>query len=212
MTSVQVDLSVEQGATYAFGLSWGSLAVDSAGVPVLDGVGLQTTVPYDLTGCSARMQARVKQSVDPPLMTVTSTSGDITFTAPVVASATSGSIVTNVATVTFAAAHGFQVGDVVDLGGTGLAVYAHSHLVTAVPSSTQISFAVAHVDSNSDVLVMTATKAGTNNISVLIPDTQTDLLTYKTAVYDLKVYWPSLEEDYVIHGNIAVRLRVTADS
>lgn len=54
MTAAPKDLWIEQGATFTLGFNW-----HQAG-PVVDG---QPTAgdPYDLTGCTARMQIRKKQ-------------------------------------------------------------------------------------------------------------------------------------------------------
>ena len=64
MTAAVKDLYVEQGATFFLGFNWHREG------PVVDGVVTPGT-PYDITGCTARMQVRRRQ-LDPPIVTATS--------------------------------------------------------------------------------------------------------------------------------------------
>lgn len=215
MSSVEVDLALEQGATYAFGLCWGQLAVDAADAPILDADGNQTTVGYDLTGCTARMQFRLKTPTDVLLTCTTEdTNGGITLSQPSSKAATSLGVVSNVMAV-HSVAHGLVVGDVIQLGlnntDTGSAVPTGFYAVTLIVDADNYEVAFTHADVSYSG-TWTVTTCGQDNITVVLPDESTDLLIYKTAVHDLKVYWPGGDEDYVIHGNATVRLRVTQDA
>lgn len=64
MTAAARNLTIEQGATFTLGFAW-----HRAG-PEVDGV-VTPGDPYDLTGCTARMQIRKKQG-EAPLVTATS--------------------------------------------------------------------------------------------------------------------------------------------
>lgn len=69
-------LKIKQGATYGFGFTWRRAARDAEGNLILDPQGNPTPgEPYDLTGCSARMQIRRKKG-DPILVTATSAEPD----------------------------------------------------------------------------------------------------------------------------------------
>jgi len=74
MPAVPKPLYVEQGATFFLGFNWHRQAVDEAGNPILDAEGNPVPgAPYDLAGCTARMQIR-KRLGDPVLVTATSAS------------------------------------------------------------------------------------------------------------------------------------------
>jgi hypothetical protein len=65
MTAAPKDLAIEQGSTFTLGFNWHKEGpLDTSGNPTPGD-------PYDLTGCTARMQIRRKQG-DPPLLTATS--------------------------------------------------------------------------------------------------------------------------------------------
>lgn len=65
MTAAVRNLYIEQGATFSLGFTWHREGpVNSEGEPTPGD-------PYDLTGCTARMQVRKKQG-DVPLVTATS--------------------------------------------------------------------------------------------------------------------------------------------
>src|ERR1035437_772843 len=98
MASVEVDFVVEQGASYAFSLGWGTL-VENGGVPVLDVDGLQEVDPYDLTGCGARMQMKFR-TTGPALLTVTDTDHEIVLVGPAALAVTHKALASNVATLT----------------------------------------------------------------------------------------------------------------
>ena len=198
---------IEQGATYAFSLCWGQLAVDSSGEPILDAAGLQTSAPYDLTGCTARMQFRLKQATD-VLLTATSDDSDIVLSAVTPIAVTSIAVSSSVITV-IAPDHGLVDGDVFQVVGAPVAdgfytvdVVADQDTFTTVQGATR--------DDGTEV-GGSIVKCGVDNIDVLLTDELTDGLTFKSAVHDLKVYWPGGEEDYVIHGSAVVRLRITED-
>jgi len=75
MPAAKYDIAVEQGATYYFPrFQFGTLLVDSAGVPILDGNGnQQIDIPRDFTGCKFRCQMRKTKSVNSEVVfTVTS--------------------------------------------------------------------------------------------------------------------------------------------
>lgn len=65
MAAVNKPLYIEQGATFTLGFTWHRQG------PVVEGV-VTPGDPYDLTGCTARMQIRKAQGVEPPLVTATS--------------------------------------------------------------------------------------------------------------------------------------------
>ncbi len=215
MASVEVDLTLEQGSTYAFGLCWGQLAEDADGDPILDGDGNQTTVGYDLTGCTARMQFRLKTPTDVLLTCTTEdVNGGIVLSQPDTVASSGMDVTSNVLTV-HAVAHGFAVGDVVQITlsetDTGDSQYVGFYAVTVVGDDDHFSVAYTHANETSTGS-WTIVRCGQDNITVVLPDESTDGLIYKTAVHDLKVYWPGGDEDYVIHGNATVRLRVTEDA
>lgn len=64
MAAAVRNLVIEQGSTFTLGFSWHRTG------PVVDGVATPGA-PYDLTGCTARMQIRRKQG-DPVLVAATS--------------------------------------------------------------------------------------------------------------------------------------------
>lgn len=64
MAAVNKPLYIEQGATYQLGFTWHRQGAIVDGVPTPGD-------PYDLTGCTARMQIRKSQG-SPPLVTATS--------------------------------------------------------------------------------------------------------------------------------------------
>lgn len=65
MTAVNKPLYIEQGATFQLGFTWHQQGpLDANGNPT-------PGTPYDLTGCTVRMQIRRKQG-DPALVTATS--------------------------------------------------------------------------------------------------------------------------------------------
>lgn len=45
------NIALEQGSTFRLHLTWGTRGTDAQGNPIIE-------VPYDLTGCTARMQIR----------------------------------------------------------------------------------------------------------------------------------------------------------
>ena len=63
MTAKQVDIAIEQGATFTLRITW----TTSSGTPV------------DLTGYTAKMQVRWKYSGPTPLLTFSSATGEITL-------------------------------------------------------------------------------------------------------------------------------------
>lgn len=72
MTAAPKPLYIEQGATFTLGFTWVRQALDANGDPILDAGGQPVAGnPYDLTGCTARMQVRRKQG-DAVLVTATS--------------------------------------------------------------------------------------------------------------------------------------------
>ena len=76
MTAVNKPLYIEQGATFTLGFAWHRQALDVNGNPILDASGNPTPGdPYDLTGCTARMQIRRKKG-DPVLLAATSAPAD----------------------------------------------------------------------------------------------------------------------------------------
>lgn len=115
MTAVNKPLYIEQGATFTLGFNWHREG------PVVDGV-VTPGDPYDLTGCTARMQIRRRQG-ETPLLTATS---ELPVDAAAVA-AGAGRI---------------------RLGGA------------------------------------------TGRIDITLTDEDTDLISARTAVYDLEVEWP----------------------
>jgi len=116
MTAAPRDLDIEQGSTFTLGFNW-----HQEGPPDANGDPTPGD-PYDLTGCTARMQIRRKQG-DPVLLTATSDPP----TTPEAITAGAGRIV---------------------LGGA------------------------------------------TGRIDITLTDEDTDLLSARTAVYDLEIEWP----------------------
>lgn len=66
LTAANLPLHIEQGATKTFGLVWSH------------GDSVDDATPYDLTGCTARMQIRNKVNT-PVLLEATTENGDITL-------------------------------------------------------------------------------------------------------------------------------------
>lgn len=116
MTAAPKDLVIEQGSTFTLGFNWHQEGPPDANGDPTPGA------PYDLTGCTARMQIRRKQG-DPVLLTATS---EPPTTAEAIA-AGAGRIV---------------------LGGP------------------------------------------TGRIDITLTDEDTDMLSARTAVYDLEIEWP----------------------
>lgn len=219
MASPDVDLTLEQGATYAFGMCWGTLAVDHQvpPVPILGADGLQTSEPYDLSGCTARLQMRFKQKTDVLLTCTTEdTNGGITLTPPSKQGITSFDVTANVVTAFLSSPHDLAVGDIVSIdvtvpGGGGAQIFQGFWTVTVVPDSTTFKFARVGVDGTYSGVTATVVKCGDDNITIVLSDESTDALVHTTSVWDCKIYWPNGDEDYVVHGNVSVRLRVTQD-
>lgn len=65
MTAAKVALKVEQGATKKFSLLWGS------------GTSETDLVPYDLTGCKARMMFKKQYTDTTPILSATTEDGGI---------------------------------------------------------------------------------------------------------------------------------------
>lgn len=76
MPAASYDLYIEQGATYRFTLVYGYKdgTVDADGNP--------NVIPYDITGCRARMQIRRSRGTE-VLVSATTNNGGIVFTDPV---------------------------------------------------------------------------------------------------------------------------------
>lgn len=71
MTAVTRDLAIEQGATFRLAFTWcQSGGVDGTGTPIAG-------TPYDLTGCSARMQ--IRKSYSTPVLVAIVTDDGITL-------------------------------------------------------------------------------------------------------------------------------------
>ena len=146
MTAAIRDLEIEQGATFTLGFNW-----HQAGEPDVDG---NPTVgdPYNLTGCTARMQIRRKQG-DPVLLTATS----------------------------------------------------------ATVPSTEPDRTTA-IDAGAGRIVL---GGATGRIDITLTDEDTDLLSAKTAVYDLEIEWPIQageirpRVDRLLQGSISVDPNVT---
>lgn len=207
-------LEMEQGATFVWALCWGVMAVDSDGVAILDADGKKTCRPYDLTTIDdCRMQIRLKSSTE-VLVTVTKTDGEIEILPVASASSTSAAIVANTATLTFGADHGLAVGDVIHVDTTD--VYGGFHAIEDTPTATTLTFHVSSSD-ESDSVAREVFACGGNNIEITIPDEKTDLLTYdvdkgKVMQQDVKIYWPDGSEEFVVHGPVTARLRITEDA
>lgn len=74
MSAVNRDLDVEQGATFRLGFTWSAIdGLDSAGQPI-------PGAPYDLTGCTARMQ--IRQSFGTPVLVSVKDGDGITLGGP----------------------------------------------------------------------------------------------------------------------------------
>ncbi len=75
MPAANYDLFIEQGATFSFTMTYGHKdgTVDANGIP--------NVVPYDITGCQARMQIRQRPG-SKVLISATSRNGGITFDDP----------------------------------------------------------------------------------------------------------------------------------
>lgn len=76
MSAATFDLAIEQGATFRFSMVYGRKdgTLDSDGNPIV--------IPYDLTGCVARMQIRQRRGSE-VLISATTTNGGIVITDPV---------------------------------------------------------------------------------------------------------------------------------
>lgn len=142
MTAAPKDLFIEQGSTFTLGFNWhreGPIDPDTGQPTPGD--------PYDLTGCSARMQIRRKQG-DPVLLTATSAAPDT----PEAIAAGAGRII---------------------LGGAD------------------------------------------GRIDIILTDEDTDLLSAKSAVYDLEIEWPAQpgelrpRVDRLLQGAVTVDPNVT---
>lgn len=120
MTAAVRDLVIEQGSTFTLGFNWHREGELVDGLPTPGD-------PYDLTGCTARMQVRRKQG-DPVLLTATSI--DVPTEEP-------------------ARTEAIEAGaGRIKLGGV------------------------------------------TGRIDITLTDEDTDLLTAKSAAYDLEIEWP----------------------
>lgn len=91
-------------------------------------------------------------------------------------------IASNVATVTMGSAHNLSIGDSVTLSGLG-APYDGTHTVTAVPSSTSLSFAVVAADAASSADVDGSVQTA---VELRWPDVQSATVEWRV----------TLEEDY----------------
>lgn len=69
MPAVNVDLTVEQGTTYRV----------TANVTTPNNANPPVQVPYDLTGCTARMQVRQRYTDTTPLFEANTTNGGLTL-------------------------------------------------------------------------------------------------------------------------------------
>jgi len=79
MTAAVYDITVEQGATFRFPkFQFGTLLVDANSEPILDANGnYQIDEPRDFTGCTFRIQLRLKQRTDADIVcTITSEDAD----------------------------------------------------------------------------------------------------------------------------------------
>lgn len=75
MTAQPMTLYTEQGATFTFGFVYCRPTLDANGQLVLDANGDPVPgEPFDLTGCTARMQ--IRQKINDPKVILNATSGD----------------------------------------------------------------------------------------------------------------------------------------
>jgi hypothetical protein len=259
MAATDVPLFIEQGATFHLGFNW-----HRAG-EVVDGV-TQPGAPYDLTGCTLRMQIRRAQG-QPPLLTATSedpyeSPGVLD---PVKVEAGAGRIVlgrnvTPLVTptldpVTTAATGGlladgtyFYVVTAIDASSETLESNEESVTAagggasvntltwTAVQDATgyriyrgdasgaevllaEVPAATTYADDGS-VTPGTATPPaefdpGNGRIDITLTDEDTDMISAKTAVYDLEIEWPLRSGeirprvDRLLKGQVTVDPNVT---
>jgi hypothetical protein len=164
----------------------------------------------DLTGFTAAMQVKVASTSTEALLTLTSTSGST----KVVSSAV---VASNIATVTTSTAHGFAIGDIVELHNVISATSDVIYRVKSVPTTT--SFTVAHTAANGSLTLGTSPTtnveasiilggaAGTVVIS--LSDEVTADLTPATYVYDMELTSTTGDKTRLIQGPFVVDPEVT---
>jgi hypothetical protein len=164
----------------------------------------------NLTGFTAAMQVKVSSTSTDALITLTSTTG----ATRVVSSAV---VASNIVTINTSAAHGFAIGDIVNLHNVVSATSDLTYRVKSVPTST--SFTVAHTAANGSLTlgasptvnveasIILGGAAGT--IVISLSDEVTADLSPATYVYDMELNSSTGDKTRLIQGAFIVDPEVT---